>query len=396
MARILAESESDVIEAVRDARRCISTLEIVGQGTKHGYGQPTESEHILDLSKLTGIVSYEPDELVLTAKAGTTIAEIKRTLVPRAQALGFDPADWGPLFGAPPQSATIGGILSADACGPARVRFGGARDHLLGFRAVNGLGEIYKAGGRVVKNVTGFDLSKLMCGAMGTLGVLTEVTLRLVPRAALQKTLIARNVEPEVGLALLRSAWKSPLAPTGLAYIPACVADVFPEAGNVGAGAAVLRIDGERAAIEEKTAALRALAPLLEPVGIEGNALFRNIGDGTVFVEKPLDVWRVMVPPANAAQYTRATGAPFWLADWAGALLWIGSSQDDAAAAEAIRSAAATLGGRAILMRASDKARKGIGAFPAETKEVAALTFAVKSAFDPMRLFNRGRMVEGV
>ena len=203
------------------ARTRETTLEIVGAGTKRGYGRPTDADDILDVSALTGIVKYEPDELVITARAATTVCEIEDALAPHAQRLGFDPADWAPFFGTRAGSATIGGVLSADACGSGRVRFGGARDHLLGYRAVNGLAESYKAGGHVVKNVTGFDLPKLMCGAMGTLGALTEVTLRLVPRASLDATLVARDITPAGGFALLRQAWTSAFGSTGLSYIPA-------------------------------------------------------------------------------------------------------------------------------------------------------------------------------
>jgi glycolate oxidase FAD binding subunit len=175
--------EAELVEAVRAARETREPFEIVGRGTKRAYGRAMAIANTLDVSALSGILNYEHDELVITARAATPISEIEAALNERQQRLGFDPADWGPLFGARANAGTIGGALSADTGGPARLRFGSARDHLLGYRAVNGFGEAYKAGGRVVKNVTGFDLSKLMCGAMGTLGVLTEVTLRVYPRA---------------------------------------------------------------------------------------------------------------------------------------------------------------------------------------------------------------------
>ena len=204
----------------------------------------------------SGIIAYEPEELVLTARAGTPLAEIVEAIAEKHQRLGFDPADWGPLFGARGGRGTIAGALSADSSGSARVRYGAARDHLLGFRAVNGFGEAYKGGGRVVKNVTGFDLPKLMCGAFGTLGPLSEVTLRLVPRAPLSATLAVRDLTPEEGLTLFRRVWSTPLEATGLAFIPACAAELFPLLGGIGAGAALIRVDGAPEPLDEKRHAL--------------------------------------------------------------------------------------------------------------------------------------------
>ena len=149
------------------------------------------------LSGLKGIVAYEPEELIITVLPGTPVAEIENALAAKGQRLGFDPPDWGPLLGAPAGVGTIGGAICVDACGPARVRYGAVRDHLLGFRAVNGLGEAFKAGGKVVKNVTGFDIPKLVCGAFGTLCVLTEVTLRVFPKPSRSQTLSVRDVAPQ-------------------------------------------------------------------------------------------------------------------------------------------------------------------------------------------------------
>src|SRR5947207_1361815 len=203
MTCVVASNETDVVGAVRAARETKRTLEIVGAATKRGFGRSVECDDVLDLSGLRGIVKYEPDELVITALAGTPVAEVEAVLAEKNQRVGFEPSDWGPLFGAPANSATIGGVIAADASGSAAIKFGRARDHLLGFRAVNGFGEAYKAGGRVVKNVTGFDLPKLMCGAMGTLGPMTEVTLRAVPNAN-SVSYLAKDIAPSTGLALLR------------------------------------------------------------------------------------------------------------------------------------------------------------------------------------------------
>jgi len=394
MADIDIRSESEVIDAVLSARARRSTLEIVGCGTKRSFGRPVRTDDVLDVSAISGIVSYEPDELVVTVKAATTIVEIEELLAQRSQRLGFDPADWGLMFGGPAHAATIAGVLSADACGSARVRFGAARDHLLGYRAINGLAESYKAGGHVVKNVTGFDLPKLMCGAMGTLGVLTEVTLRLVPRPALNITLIARDIAPDEGLNVLRRAWTSAFGPTGLAYLPGTMTAAFPEFGAIGAGAALIRVEGARVPLDEKVAGIRALAPCVILEETDGEEMFRAIGNGRPFVGKDMDVWRVFLPPQAAAHCVEEINLTVWLADWAGGVLWIATAPEDDSAAQRIRGIASAHGGRATLLRAGAAVRRDNPVFQPEAPLLAALSRSVKAAFDPLGIFNPGRMYE--
>jgi len=258
MARLAVSCEREVVDVIRAARESKRTLEIVGAGTKRGYGRPVECDDVLDVSGLCGIVKYEPDELVITALAGTPVAEIEAALAEHNQRLGFEPADWGPLFGAPANSATIGGVLAARCDGSAAVRYGRCRDHLLGFRAVNGFGEAYKAGGRVVKNVTGFDLPKLMCGTMSAFGPMTEVTIRAFPKPTFATGLVVRELSPADGLNLLRRIWNAPLEATGLAYLSGPAAMSLPYEGPA---CSLIRLEGEKVALDEKYAAVRALAP---------------------------------------------------------------------------------------------------------------------------------------
>ncbi len=216
----------------------------MGAGTKQAFGRAVVTMgSVLDVSGLSGIVSYQPEELIITAKPGTPVAEIEAALAQKGQRLGFDPSDWGPLLGREPGAGTIGGAISCDLAGSARIRCGAVRDHLLGLRGVNGLGEAFKAGGKVVKNVTGFDLPKLVCGAFGTLCVLTEVTLRVFPKPPLSTTLMVRGLPAADGFALLRKVWSSPLEATGLAF----------SHGN-----ALIRLEGEEQPLAEKCAMLRS------------------------------------------------------------------------------------------------------------------------------------------
>ncbi len=361
------------------ARAWKSPLEIVGAGTKQAFGRAVVTMgSVLDVSGLRGILSYEPNELILTAAPGTPVAEIAAALAEKGQRLGFDPPDWGPLLGAAPGLGTIGGAIACDANGPARVRLGAVRDQLLGFRGVNGFGEAFKAGGKVVKNVTGFDVPKLMCGAMGTLCVLTEVTLRVFPKPPLSTVLAVRDLSPEEGFALLRKVWSSPLDATGLAF---------------SRDRALIRLEGEKAPLAEKCTMLRALlgGRAAEEVP-DGEIAFRAIANGEMFLDTPYDVWRAFVPPAAAAGVAAEIDAPLWLGDWAGGLLWLGTLPGS----DTVRAAVHRAGGHAVLLRAAEETRERLDTFEPQSAVRMAVTKSVKAAFDPLGLFNPGRMWDGV
>lgn len=354
---MIVENESQVVEAVREAAR---SFEIVAGGTRRGVGRPAAGDEVLDVSRLCGIVSHEPEELILTVRPGTPLAEIDALLSAKGQRLGFEPADWPAMLGTA-GTATIGGAVSCDASGPAALRFGRARDHLLGIRAVNGFGEAFKAGGKVVKNVTGFDIPKLFCGAMGTLGVLTELTFRVFPKDTRAACFAVCGIDVASAYELLRRVWSSPIDATALRYAP----------DGATHGSALIRFEG---ALEEKTAMLRAFAAPRELLAGDGIAPLPDDGR---------DLWRVSLPPANAAPF-----GPHLLGDWAGALLW--------ASGEDVRERAERLGGTATLIRGPAETRARIAPFAPEAPARAALTRAVKAAFDPRALFNPGRMFEGV
>ncbi|HWC62150.1 MAG TPA: FAD-binding protein [Rhizomicrobium sp.] len=387
-------SEAEIVEFVRAAREKRAPFEIVAGGTRRGAGRPMATSDgkplpVADVSGLSGIVEYQPEELIITARPGTTLAEIKATLMQRNQCLGFDPVDWT-LFGASGK-ATLGGAVSADASGSGRLRYGGPRDSLLGFRAVNGLGEAFRGGAKVVKNVTGFDLPKLACGAFGTLMVLSEVTFRVFPRPLARVTLIKRDMAPEAGFAVLRAIWKSALEPSGLAYIPGTAAfpgSPFNNLGDVGEGAALIRFEAAERPLAEKAAAAKLLAGGLEELP-EGDAIFAAIGEGAIFRASELDVWRVCIPPSAAAKVAAAISAPLWLGDWAGGLLWAGGKAEDG---PRIRKLAAEAGGHAMLLRAPAARRAELGLYPPQPAALAAVSQSLRAAFDPLGLFNPGRL----
>lgn len=376
---IAATSEHQVIEFVRAARADRAPFEIVSGGTRRGVGHPLDLP-LLDVSGLSGIIKYEPEELILTAAPATPLAEINAVLAAKGQRLGFDPADWSRLLGSN-GVATLAGALSCDASGSGKLRHGGARDSLLGFQAVNGLGKSFRAGGRVVKNVTGFDLPKLVCGAYGTLAVLTELTFRVYPKPAQAITLCLADVTPEIGFAALRKIALSALEPAGLAYLPAGMMN------NVGQGAALIKLEGAAQPLEEKIAIAH---------GLLDNAMtrldsdpFAAIGCGEKFADIAGDIWRVLVAPSDAPRIAEALNAQHWLGDWAGGVIWLAAKPEDAAR---IRGLAAKAQGQAMLLRASAESRAALGLFAPQPPALAALNRAVKAAFDPLSLFNPGRL----
>ena len=400
MERIAPINEAEAAEAVRGAAEKGVSFEIVSGRTKRGLGRAAESDALLDMIALTGILNYEPDELILTARAATPVAEITAALAGRKQILAFEPADWGPLYRARAGGATLAGVAAANASGARRVKAGAVRDHLIGCRFVNGLGETIRCGGRVVKNVSGFDISKLMCGAFGTLGVITEMTLRVVPAPPRAPALAFTDCPPEIGLSLLRQAARLPLEPTGLAYLSAaaCTASRTASAANLSRsnGVALIRVEGAGDPVIDKIARLRAAFAELDATLLEDEAaaaLFREIGDGTPFLAQDSDIWRLFVPPSDAYAAATESEAQFWYADWGGGALWL-ALPASRAVSERLAKITAKTRGHAVLMRAGAEARALLPVFQPEPPARAALSRAVKAAFDPHRLFNPFRMFE--
>ena len=373
-------NEDQLVEFVRAARAARSPFEIVAGGTRRSVGKPLGDLPALDVSGLSGIVKYEPAELIITAQPATPLAEIQAVLTEKGQRLGFDPADWSRLLGSN-GAPTLGGAASSDASGSGKLRHGGARDSLLGFHAVNGLGESFRGGAKVVKNVTGFDLPKLVCGAYGTLCVLTELTFRVFPQPQLATTLCMSDITPEEGFGALRKIALSALEPAGLAYLPGNML------ADVGTGAALIKLEGARQPLEEKIALAH---------GLLGNGMhrieadpFASIGCGENFANAPGNIWRVMIPRAEAPRVAKALNAHHWLGDLAGAVLWLAAAPSEGSR---IREIAAKAKGQAMLLRGSPASRASLGLFAPQVPVLASLNRAVKAAFDPLSLFNPDRI----
>lgn len=391
----------DVEDAVGWALAEGKALEIAGQGSKRGIGRPSQSDITLDLSGLSGVTLYEPEELVLSARAGTPIADIERLVADKGQELAFEPADYGPLLGGSPSAGTIGGVLAANLSGPRRIKAGAARDHFLGVTAVSGRGETFKSGGRVVKNVTGYDLCKLMAGSFGTLGAMTEVTIKTLPRAETETTILLTGLDDRRAAQAMAEAMGSPCDVSGAAHLPATVARTIPEAAAASSMTA-LRLEGVAPSVVHRS---RVLTDLLRSYGTAdtldpevSRSLWRAIRDVLPFAGGDRPVWRVSTVPTRGAEIAAAVaaqGADYFF-DWAGGLVWIALPGSDDGGNAIVRPAVAKAGGHATLIRAPAAVRAAVAVFDPQEAGVAALTRRVKDSFDPKGVLNPGRMWAGV
>ena len=398
----------EVEDAVQWALSRGAALELVGHGSKRAIGRPAQSDLTLDLSGLSGVILYEPEELVLSAQAGTPLDEIEALLAERGQHLAFEPIDYGPLLGGAPSNGTIGGVLAANLCGPRRITAGAARDHFLGFEAVSGRGESFKAGGRVVKNVTGYDLCKLMAGSWGTLAALTTVTIKTLPRPQTQATVLVPGLDDATAIRAMAAAMATSYDVSGTAHLPAAVA------GRIGLGEGrsltLLRLEGVAPSVAHRKAALMtamksfvkafgAVEMCDEPVS---RKVWRSVRDVSPFTGPDLSarpVWRIVTAPSRGAQLagmiTAATEAEV-LYDWAGGLVWVMLAPSDDAGAALVRRAVGACGGQAMLIRAPAATRAAVDVFSPQEPGLASLTRRVKHGFDPNGVLNPGRMWAGV
>lgn len=385
-------TEAQACAVVKSVIASATPLSIRGGGTRAGLGRPAQAASTISSAGLTGITLYEPAEMVIAARAGTPLALVQETLAERGQMLPFEPMDHRALFGSEGEP-TIGAVAACNISGPRRINAGAARDSLIGIRLINGRGEMIKSGGRVMKNVTGLDLVKLVSGSHGTLGFLTEVTFRVLPKPAAIATLQWRSLPDEQGVALLSKALGSPFEPMAAAHLPAGLAG--DEALTL------LRLENFPDSIEYRAGELASLLGEYgvpdRPGGEHSAGLWRDIRDAAFFAGTDEAVWRLSLKPTDgpkaAAAVERMLPGARWFYDWGGGLLWLAAPVDGDAA---VRAALKPLGGHATLVRAPDAVRAAVDVFQPLAEPLMRVTAGIKKSFDPDGIFEPGRMYAGV
>src|SRR6266851_10409352 len=363
------------------------TLDVRGQGSKLALGKPMHCDQVLDVSGIAGIVDYAPEELVVTLRAGTPLRDVETLLAQRNQMLAFEPPDLGPLLGGEAGRGTLVGAVMGNLAGSRRVSAGAARDHLLGFSGVNGRGEAFKSGGRVMKNVTGYDLSKLLAGSWGTLAVLDEVSIKVLPAPDQTRTLLLLGLVDDVAVKAMCAAMGSPHDVSGAAHVGDRTA---------------LRIEGVAPSVEARLKGLRDLLSAsgtkIEELGtLESRAFWREMCD-VAPLKTTVDaiVWKISCPPTEGPAVVtrikakRPAAEAFY--DWSGGLIWLALPASADADHEIVRGALGPAGGHATLIRAPDPVRASVPVFQPQPAALAALAGRVKESFDPKCLFNPGRM----
>lgn len=399
----------DVRAIVADALASKTPLEIAGNGSKREIGRPVDLNYVLSTAQLSGVSLYEPDELVLRAGPGTPMKQLRLQLEQHGQMLAFEPPDYGPLLGGAADEGTIGGIVAGNLAGPRRVKAGAARDHFLGVVAVSGRGEVFKSGGRVVKNVTGYDLCKLMAGSWGTLGVMTEVTVKVLPAPEKTRTVLVSCADATTAIGAMTRALSSPHDVSAAAWLPA------PAAARSGVSyvsaaheaLAAVRVEGIGSSVDARCIALRdelsEFGEIEELHTHNSVRLWDEIRDVRLLGEHPDNgddaIWRISVPPAAAPGLLERLGTGMELeafVDWGGGLIWARVSGMMDAGSYVIRRAMVTTGGHALLVRARHDQRIVEPVFHPEAAGVERLTRNIKEAFDPGGILNPGRMFNGI
>ena len=370
---------SDMIAAAQ------APLEIIGSGTKRHLGHPVQAAATLDMSAFSGVIAYEPEELILDVGAATPLAEIERMLGQRGQQLAFEPPDWSALLGAQ-GSGTVGGLVACNLSGPRRLKAGAVRDHILGIHGVTGAGNVFKAGARVVKNVTGYDMPKLLTGSYGTLAALTSVILKVLPAPETEETVVLAGLDDDQAVEAMSLAMQSACEVSAAAYVP---------------GEAVyLRLEGIAPSVAYRRDQLgKVLKRGIEVMAAKSSiAKWRDIRDGAMFADNSRHpLWRISVAPSDAPGMIRVLKDKLdirYLFDWAGGLVWLEVPPSDDAAAALVRSSFAS--GHATLIRAPEATRAAVEVFQPQAPALAALSGRVKDAFDPRHILNPGRMYRGI
>ena len=409
METLKVRDVQDVEEVVRAAVASEQPLEVIGHGSKRAIGHPMATNAVLDVSVLNAVSSYEPNELIITVQAGAPLADVQSLIDAKNQQFAFEPMDMSVLLGTA-GAGTIGGMIGAGLAGPRRIKAGGARDHLLGAHAVSGFGDSFKTGGRVVKNVTGYDLCKLLTGSWGTLAVMTEVTLKVMPKPEAERTLVLRGLDDVTANKAMTAALGSPFDVSGAAHLPgsALRSGTGALAGLAASGQPVtlVRLEGISASAAHRAASLSQTLSsygTVDSLADDASALIWSaLRDVVPFAANGAlgawPVWRIVCPPASGGALgqalSRLTGGDV-IYDWGGGLIWAAVPPNADAQAALVRGQVEAVGGHATLIRATEDVRRAVDVFQPQPAGLAALGERIRASFDPRSVLNRGRMIRG-
>lgn len=377
-------------------------LAVQGQASKASLGRPMAVDAVLDMSGLTAVQLYEPAELVMKAKAGMKLCDVSALLDQQGQKLAFEPPDYGPLLGTVADLGTLGGIFSANLSGSSRVKSGAARDHLLGVSGFTGRAQTFQTGGRVMKNVTGYDLCKLIAGSYGTLAIATELTFKVLPKYNTVRTVLIYGADLPTAVACMREALSSVHDVAAAAFLPAEIAARIPidYISDPGKSVVALKIEGPKPSATFRCDAMRKImAPSgkIEELHSRNSSQFWSLtGNAAPFVGELAPLWRLSVPPANADRVIAAIKQQdmecLYFADWAGGLIWLQLVSDLEDGGEAVIRGAVGAEGHATLIRGSETLRRHIAPFHPVSPTIAMLNRRIKDGFDPENILNPGRM----
>jgi glycolate oxidase FAD binding subunit len=394
-------TEDSIVATVAEAARTREPLLIQGNGTKAGMLRPVQAARTLSTSGLSGVTLYAPKELIISARAGTPLPEVEAALADCGQHLIAEPPDFSELLGTTGKPQTLGGVVATNLSGPRRVAWGAIRDHVMGVRAVTGRAEIIRSGGRVLKNVTGLDLCKLLTGSHGTLGVITEITLKVLPAPEATGTLVLPGLDAVAGVAALSAALGSPFGVSGAAWLPAEAVARVPGLAGVKGTATLIRIEEFTPSVIYRIGRLKDQFPVAGAVTLDtaaSRAVWKDIRDARpLAAQVEHAVWRVSVRPSagpGVLDAVRSRGFAGFL-DWGGGLLWL-AGPASTAAHDAVEAAARAEKGTWTLMRAPDTLRGAVRVVPEEAAALARITREVKLAMDPAGILNPGRLYAGL
>lgn len=401
--RFLPETEQQTRELVQWAFAEGRTVSVQGKNTKHGFGLPVNADCTLSLEKLSGILEYHPEELVMTALPGTPMTEIRQELTKHNQHLAFEPPALNRMYQVEDEG-TIGGSFIGNLAGPRRFKSGSARDHILGVRAINGRGEIWKSGGKVIKNVSGYDMSKLITGSWGTLSVVTELTFKILPAPPVSRSLAVWGLSARLGTALMAQVISTPCETSGLAHLPEAALTAIGRDGASfpGKTLTLIRLEGTELSVKERLENITGWLPgacdysVLDQAA--STAAWSLIGNTAPLqdAQHTPGILKISLPPASAwnlACFIDELLGCTWYLDAAGGWLWVGICQAGMTdKIDAVSREVNTIGGTTTIYRAPSTVKQDTGIYPFPDESIKRLNEKIKNSFDPGNIFNPGRL----